>query len=355
MNRTVGPSALATSWRRRAYAGAIFWLLFATTGCGGGAGRDTAAGADDEIALVVGEGIPESASAILERSLSEEIRFAHAEPLFRVQRIPVSEIERAKSRKTVVLLALLTVPGKGALVARDILGDEQISNASSHHGAIAALSDVWRSEQSVVVLAASDAEGILSLVEERVQRIQDVVLGAAKGRAGDRLYQSGEDAEAARRLMSDVGWSVRVPAKGWTLDSSRAAEQMLQLAARSPERAVSVHWVSSDSMTLDADGALSLCDAFGARFTNGSVVDRERSAVSETTLDGIRALCVSGAWRNPRDSSAGGLRSLVFVVPAQARVYLIDCRAAASAGDEKVAMWQLEALANTFRVAPPPR
>jgi len=350
--REIPTTARARGSRTRAPSLAILLALLAVANCGSESGRGAAVGADDEVTLVLGEGIPESARTILERSLSEEIRFAHAGPLFRIERIAIGEFERAKARKNILLLALLTIPGKGALAAREMLNEEQISNASSHHGAIAALENVWRQEQSVVVVAAADAEGILSLVEERSRRIQDVVLSTTKTRIGDRLFHDGEDAEAARRLIADARWSVRVPASGWTLDSSRSGDQMLRLAARNPERSLSVHWVPADSVTLDAEGALSLCDAFGARFSGGAVVDRARSTVAETRVHGIRALCVSGAWKNAGDAAEGALRSLVFLEAAQGRVYLVDCRAAATAAQEKTAMWQLEALANTFRAAP---
>lgn len=328
--------------------------LAASAGCGGGTARDLATGADDDVALVLGEGIPESARTLLERSLAEEVRFAHPQALFRTERVPIGEIDRAKSKKNVVLLALLTVPGKGALLAREILSEEQISNASSHHGAIAAFDDLWRREQSVVVIAASDAEGILSLVEERSQRIQDVVLSTAKARVAERLYRGGEDVEAARRLSAEAGWSVRVPARDWKLDLPGVAGGITRIAARDPDRALSVYWVPADSATLDAEGAVALCDGFGSRFAEGAAVARDRSTVTETSHQGYRALCISGAWTRADGTSSGALRSVAFLEPRQRRVYLLDARAATGAADEKMAIWQLEALANTFRVAPAP-
>lgn len=334
----------------RAARGALLALALLLPSCGPG-GRGPAAGADDTVTLVAGEGVPESAPALLERTLAEEIRFVRPEPLFRVERIPLSRLEDSKSHKSIVLLANLNVPGQAARAAREILSEEQLSNAASHHGVIAPLADVWVSGQTVVVLASTTAEGTLALVEERVDRIRDVMVTTTKERLARALYKDGESPAEAKRLASEQGWSLRIPSRGWQVDTERASERVIRVRASNPARIVSVYWVPADSLPLEPGSALNLRDALGARLGDGAVVDRDHAAVTEGQFLGRRALYTRGALKIDGDAHESAFQGILFIEPSRGRLYLVDGIVSASPTEVKLWMWQLEALANTFRPA----
>lgn len=301
--------------------------------------------------LVVGEGVPESAPALLERTLAEEIRYARAEPLFRVERIAPNQLEDSKSHKSIVLLANLNVPGRAARAAREILTEEQLSNAASHHGVIAPLEDVWGPGQTVVVLASTTPEGTLALVEERFDRIREVMISTTKERLARALYREGENPAEAKRLASEQGWSLRIPSQGWQVDAARASERVVRMRASHPTRILSVYWVPADSLPLEPGTARDLRDALGARLGDGAVVDRDAAAVTEGRFLGHRALYMRGALKSDEDANESALQSILFVEPGHGRLYLIDGIVSTSPSEMKLWMWQLEALANTFRPA----
>jgi hypothetical protein len=324
------------------------WAALSGVACSGGSGG---AEHDDEVVLIVGEGVPEAASSLAERALSEEVRFSEPEPLFRVERVPADRFEGVRKRRTIVMLANLNVPGHIARVAREVLSEEQLSNASSHHGSISALEGTWAPGQLVVVLASTDATGILSLVEERSARIRDVVQSAAKDRIETALFREGENTDAAEELAASAGWSLRIPKRGWTLDTSRAADRVVALRADSPARVLAVRWTESATVPADPESALVLLDGVGGERTPAARVDRERSKVTEGRFRGERALFVQGAWS--AEGSAGGdaLQAVLVADPGTSRLYVLEWSARARAGEVKGWMWQLEALANTFRPA----
>jgi uncharacterized protein DUF4837 len=330
--------------------GTLLAFALLLTSCGPG-GHEPAVGADDTVTLVAGEGVPEPAPALLERTLSEEIRYVRAEPLFRVERVPPSRLEDSKGRKSIVLLANLNVPGRAARAAREILTEEQLSNAASHHGVIAPLEDVWGSGQTVVVLASTTPEGTLALVEERFDRIREVMISTTKDRLARALYKEGENPAEAKRLASEQGWSLRLPSRGWEVDTARASERVVRVRASNPARSLSVCWIPADSLPLEPASALDLRDTFAARFGDHAAIARDAAAVTEGRFLGQRALYIRGALKVEGAAHESALQSILFVEPSRERLYLVDGVVSAPPSEMKLWMWQLEALANTFRPA----
>lgn len=331
----------------RSFAAAATALALAG-GCGGVTGAP-AVGGNDEVALVLGEGVPEPAARRLEAALSEEVRYARPEPLFKVERIPAARLDEVKNRKNIVILVNLTVPGRAAALARQLLSEEQFGSASRHHGSFFFLENPWVSGQTATIVAANDAQSVLSLIEERGERIRLSLVETTKTRLGYYLYREGEDLAAAAELMQAHGWSIRVPATQWRLDRERAADGLIRVEAGEPVRILTVYWAPAASVTLDAEGALALRDEIGRRFDEGDAVDRERTEASRAEFLGRGAITLKGAWKNEAKTIGGALESTLFVEGD--RLYLIDRRAYAPAADLKIWMWQLEVMAETFRSA----
>lgn len=324
----------------------IGWgLVAATAGCGRSAGGSVRS-APDQVVLVVGEGVPPAAADRIERALAGPASGICPEPALRIERLPASRLNEAKSRRNVLLLANLAVPGGAALAAREALSSGDAGSAGV--GAFFVRRDVWAPGQAVTVIPGGDAQAVLSIVEERSEKIRDTLIAVARELIGLDLYRDGEEKTTNGGLAERLGWSVRIPARGWTVDRSHEAEGLVRVTSSDHAQELLVAWSAPDSTRFSQEGAFGLADELAARTGLAGRVDRNATAAVSGTYLGRRALLVSGAWAD--GSARGPLDLVIFLDPGLARLFAIERCVVSSGEGQKLRQWELDALAATFRL-----
>jgi hypothetical protein len=305
----------------------------------------------DRVALIAGNGVSPAARDRLARVLSAPAPEAGGEPFFVVEPYGSDRFEQARRHRTLVVLASLSVTGDVTRRVREALTAEQIGNASAHHGSFFVLEDAWGRGQVAVVVAAVDAEGLLGIVEERDERIRGVLFGAVRDKLADELFAGGEDVAATRALAERYGWSVRIPAHGWAIDSSRAGQGAVAIRSSDGNRTLAVAWLAEPEPAL----ALAAPRAVYARLAEQLDVGRA-AEVAEGDFEPMQRGARSGfevraAWRDAEGREAGTLHGLLFAEPPASRVYLLECRLAGGSDGAKLGGLELDALATTFHTA----
>lgn len=311
----------------------------------------SATGAGDEVMLVVGEGVPVSAAALLERALAP----AHSEriePAVRVVRVTADRFDGVRSHACLVVLVNLGVSGPVTRAARDAMSSQQVIDGSSGT-TFYAQRDTWAAGQSVLFLPGGDAQQVLRLVENRTSKIRDAVVEAVRERIGNALFRDGDDRSASEALAGAVGWTLRVPESGWEIDRSLAEEGLVRVSARGPDRALSIRWLPADSTRMNPEGAFALLDEIGEPAAPGETVDRAKSTVSGGAFLGHAATQITGEWSRADGGVSGPLASTLFIDPGTSRLYVIDRRVYSGVSSDAIGIWELDAIAATLRLAPP--
>ncbi len=331
---------------------AVIALALALAACGRGGGAPASGHArPDEVVLVVGEGVAPAAAEILERALLREVAYGTPEPLFHVKRAAAADLDRVRRARSIVLLANMGVPGFVARSAREILSAREAGEAGGGSSAFFLKKDVWGPGQNVLVVPGQDAREVLSLVESRSEKIREALLMASRERVARDLFQDGEDKKAMNGLAGGVGWWVRIPARGWRLDRAREAEGLVRLEGERPARSLTVAWAPADSGQLAPEGAFDLLDEIAARSGGSGVVDRASASAQPGRFAGASALVARGVRRGAPGGAGTPFEAALFLGGAPERLFVVDREVARppEGGGAKVAMWELDAIAATFR------
>ncbi len=328
-------------------------LALALAACGRGGAPASGHARPDEVALVVGEGVAPAAADILEKALRREVTYGTPEPLFHVKRVAAADLGRVRRARSILLLANMGVPGFVARAAREILSAREAGEAGAGSSAFYLKKDVWGPGQSVLVVPGQDARDVLSLVESRSEKIREALLTASRERVARDLFRDGEDKNAMNDLAGAVGWSVRIPMKGWRLDRAREGDGLVRIEGDRPPRALTVAWAPADSSRLAAEGAFDHLDAIAARHGRGGAVDRESASALLGRFAGKSALVTRGVRRGAPGDAGTPFEAALFLGGAPERLYVVEREVARTAeeGGAKVAMWELDAIAATFQLA----
>jgi hypothetical protein len=338
--------------RRRTLAG-LYCAALVLVSCARGGAPSSGGARADEVTLVVGEGVAPAAPDILERVLARPAASAEPEPLFHVRRAAAADLDGVRRAPTLVLLVSMSVPGSAARAAREVLSVGEAGEVGSGNSAFFIKKDAWAPGQALLVLPGQDAVAVLSLVESRSEKIREALLSMARERVARDLFRDGEDKKSMAELSQAAGWSVRIPARGWRLDRSRAAEGVVRLESDGPRRSLAVVWAPVDSSRLAPENALALLDDLASKGGRGGVVDRASSSALPGRFGSMSALVARGVRRAAPEAGAAPFEAALFVAGSPGRLYALDREVAAGARGtaSKIAMWELDAIASTFHVA----
>lgn len=331
----------------------LLGCLALTISSGCGRGLSTAADRPDGVSIVAGEGVSPGAVDVIERALAQEVSRGSSEPFFHVERVPPDKFDRARKKGCLVILVNLSVPGRIARAARDALTSQEAAEAGAGTGLFFVKRDLWTADQAVLFLPGANAQNVLTLAETRSEKIRDALLATAKERAARRLFRNGEDKETMSRVASTLGWTVRIPARGWRHVEDPAAtaqEGRLRLEADHPKRAVTILWGAVDSTRLQPETGTAWLEEVGAERHLWGALDRGSLDAHSGKFSGHPALFLKGRRSAAAGSSSEPFETTLYQDAESSRLYVIDRAIEGSGGDPypKVLFWEMEAITATF-------
>ena len=210
--------------------------------------------------------------------------------------------------------------------------------------------DVWASDQIVVVVKATDDQGMAEQVALNGDRIVSAIDASMSKWLETILYHAGENTEHSEALSRQFGWHMRVPV-GYEVMDEYASENFVALARQVDRRQLWlwVYWedgVHPDQLT--PDWCLQKWDDVSSRFYGGDQTSSGEVTIYQTEFLGKLAVCLEGLWENTRAWQGGPFKSYALFDVAQNRFFLINMGIYAPNRTKALQMRQLDVLAHTF-------
>ncbi len=329
-------------------------LLLALLGAVRCAGITPALGSYDEIHLISEEPPPEEALVHLREALEIPIETVQVETLFHIIPVDAADLDPVRNRKNLLFLVDLSRREQITSLARDMLGAEKLNEViRTGEPAIYFLENAWARQQTHAYLVAPTAAFFPIAAEEMGTRIRNGFLQSNRKRILEFLFFRGEKMTLARQIYERFGWRIRMPA-GFQVRLDHMEEGFFSMRMDRPGRMLFVHWREGVEALPSPNEAIALRDSLGRVFYDEDYVEPSRTSAFPGTFQGREAVRIQGLWQNEKYTIGGPFRSILFFVPEEKRLFLIDYAVYAPSFPKKYYLWELEAVVETFTLEPPP-
>ena len=234
--------------------------------------------------------------------------------------------------------------------------DEALKKADEPVGlppVIVQADNVWARGQEVSVLLlpeGSEADAVRQLVPQ----LHEVLDGQFRQYAMNRMFASGENSALEDSLMTNVGFSLRLPGVYHYAEK----DSVFRFRNDSPTpaeliREIVVSWRTPipDSLPTADDLVSWREDLARTYYVDPQVVDTTLTSYRDIDVNGLTGIEYQAAWVSPPGIWPGGGPSITRVLrcPAEDRLYYVDAWLYAPGKDKYEYMIQLQTLLDSFR------
>ncbi len=293
-----------------------------------------ARGFEDEIFVVADSVEYEELKTALETAFEKLIYTPQPEKLFTLKRINVSEIEKYKRRKNIVITAPLNSGSKASGFLSAIVDSSVEIKMKDDAKFIVYKDGLWAKNQLIAVISASDMQQL----EFKIFQNADNLLYAFQKKSDERLFSSlynprYEQKSIEGKFLKDYGWIIYVQAD-FKVATNNSEENFVWLR-RSPgsdmERWVFIHWVENASpQYLNADSIRTIRDKVTEKFYRTRsdsafvIVAEDYFTTNEVNFKGKYAIFTQGLWELNIKGMGGPFVNYTFYDEETKRFYMID-------------------------------
>ena len=321
--------------------------------------KQRAKGQEDEILVVADSVDYVELQPALKEAFGKIIYTPQPEELFQLKRVKLSDLDRIKLQKNIIILAKLGSNTDVAKYLDTILGDKVKSLIKSDSVYVINKHDFWAKDQLVMILASTDLQKLKKNVIDHKDDLLYYFRDVSNQRMARGLYNKNfEQRKIEAHLLSKYGWMIYMQA-----DYQVAMEQpkdnfvwLRRGVNTDMERWIFVHWIDNASPTfLEKDSV----EAERNRLTKKYYRTTDDSAYvelyddyrvdSEVNFNGKYALMTQGLWRFNDLSGGGPFISYTFYDEKTRRVYMLDASIFAPKYYKKSILQQVDLLLHSFK------
>ena len=355
MNRPV--IARGRGVQRLAALPAVFLLWLALSCCVGYFGCTgsfvAAVGPNGDVSLFSDFQVGDARGDMLREFLTR-LRPAPVRPeaRFKVQRGDSTHFRRWRDWRNLTVLADMTSQRWGARLCRDVLSEARHAQLIDSAASYVFARDVWADGQTVLFVHARSAEALDALLEERGERLlaqfEDLVIEGV----GTTLFLSGEQKALVRGISKRHGYSLRIP-KDFVVEEQAANRfvRMKRILPGEPVLFLFAYYQEQRADTLDAQLCMAIRDTLASIYFGGDYIEHSRTEVKPVRFLDWPAIEIYGLYQNDDPPMGGPFK--MFCFHDGGRLYVIDLAVFNPPGSKGSQLRILEAMARTFRVAPP--
>ncbi len=281
------------------------------------------------------------------------------ENLFNLKRISVSNLEKYKDRKNVLIIAPLNSESHTSEYLNKILGEEVKKLVADSNRFAVIKRDLWAREQVVMYLFSPTMEelkkNILSDADNLLYQFQHI----SDERLFSKLYYPKyEKKDIEAKLLKEYGWVIYVQPDFWL--AKDAPEDNFVWLRRAPgsdmERWIFIHWIDDASPAfLDPDSVAAernrITEKFYRTSDDSSCVEiaDEYLNTSEVNFEGRYSIMTQGLWRMKDKSMGGPFVNYTFYDEPSKRIYMLDGSIYAPKYYKKKLIQQVDVMLHSFK------
>ncbi len=334
----------------------VIILLIILEGC---SVKERAKGQEDEI-LVVSDSVDYAKlQPALKETFGKIIYTPQPEELFQLKRKKLSDLDRIKLQKNIIILAQLGSNTDVSKYLDTILDDKVKSLIKSDSIYVINKHDFWARDQLVMILVSTDLDKLKKDIIDHKDDLLYYFRDISNQRMARGLYNKNfEQKKIEAHLLSKYGWMIYMQAD-YQVAMEKPQDNFVWLR-RGPntdmERWIFVHWIDNASPSfLEKDSI----EAERNRLTKKYYRTTDDSAYvelyddyrvdSEVNFNGKYALMTQGLWRFNDLSGGGPFISYTFYDEETRRVYMLDASIFAPKYYKKSILQQVDLLLHSFK------
>ncbi|RLD13745.1 hypothetical protein DRI50_06575, partial [candidate division KSB1 bacterium] len=301
--------------------GILFILLFSCSM------KRESIGSHNKIIVVADSTVWAAVQDELKAALERITYTPQPEPIFTLLQKNPDELNRITRLPNILILGELQSQGEMKKLLDKLLSKESVARIEKDEAFLFQKKDAWALDQMLAVMASRDVETLKKNILEQSDKIFDVFDAFNESKTFRTIFSQLEQKDLESTLMSEHGWSVRVPHDYHVaVDSSEL--RYVWLRRFSPQRWFSAYWEQvDDPSVLSKEWLLQKRAAFVKEFYDGDYVYQDTLiTVREKVVDfdGRYAIRLDGVWQNDKHVMGGPFRTYGFYNESDARIYLLD-------------------------------
>jgi hypothetical protein len=321
--------------------------------------KKPAKGFEDEIIVVADsleyEKLVESLKSVFEK----EISTPQQEKLFTLKRVDLSQLEKSKRIKNLIITAPLNSGSSTSDYIETIVDSATEAKLKSDLNFIAYKNDLWAKNQLVAVLAASTVQEL----NNKILQSSDELLNTFQKKSDERLISnlynpSNEQKDIEGKFLRDYGWVIYVQLD-FKLVNNKPEEKFVLLKKsydNDMEHWIFIHWI--DNATPDyliKDSIKVIRDRLTKKIyqtTDDSsyvFVVEDYFVVNEVNFNGKYALFTQGLWELNVKGMGGPFVNYFFYDEKLQRIYMIDGSVYAPKYYKRNLIQQMDVTLQSFR------
>jgi len=321
--------------------------------------KDPAVGKEDEIIVFADSTDYYNIEGTLLDVFSKIIYTPQPEKLFLLKRKDITQLEKYRHYKNIIITAPLDSRGATAKYLNKVLDKKVKKLVEEDSVYVINKYDLWARGQLVMFLTGADIgklkKHILFGHKNLVQYFQKV----SNKRLASKLYSSiYENKKAEAKLLKKFGWTIFVEVD-YLIAKEDSANNFVWLR-RAPnsdvERWIFVHWIDNASPAfLNRDSIIALRNRITKKYyrttDNKSYVEIADNYLNtrEINFHNHYSLMTQGLWRMSDQSMGGPFVNYVFYEEKTHRLYMIDGSLYAPKYKKKRIIQQVDVILQSFR------
>lgn len=335
----------------------LFSILLLFTACD--PANKPARGFEDEIFVIADSAEYEKFQTALESAFEKIIYTPQPEKLFNLKRVDLSNIERYKRMKNIVVAAPLNSESPASEFVKAVIDSSIEDKIMTDENLIIYSYDLWAKYQLVTVLSAPNIEEL----ESKIFRNADNLLYSYQKVSDERLYRNlyrerYEQKDVQGSFLRDYGWMIYVQAD-YKVAFNQPEDKFVWLR-RSPgsdmERWIFVHWIDDASPDyLVEDSIKVIRDRITKRFyrtsddTSYVVVAENYFTTNEINFNERYTLLTQGLWELNVKGMGGPFVNYMFYDEETRRIYMLDGSVYAPKYYKRNLIQQMDVTLQSFR------
>jgi len=321
--------------------------------------KKTAKGFEDEIIVVADSVEYDKLVESLKSVFEKEISTPQQEKLFTLKRIDLSQLEKNKRIKNLIITAPLNSGSNTSDYIETIVDSATETKLKSDSNFIAYKNDLWAKNQLVAVLSASTVQEL----NNKILQSSDELLYTFQKKSDERLISnlynpSNEQKDIEGKFLRDYGWVIYVQLD-FKLVNNKPEEKFV-LLKKSPdndmEHWIFIHWIdNATSDYLIKDSIKVIRDRLTKKIyqtTDDSsyvFVVEDYFVVNEVNFNGKYALFTQGLWELNVKGMGGPFVNYFFYDEKLQRIYMIDGSVYAPKYYKRNLIQQMDVTLQSFR------
>jgi hypothetical protein len=320
--------------------------------------KKSATGNEDEIYVFADSTEYEQIEASLLTVFSKIIYTPQPENLFILIRKDISELDKYKNKKNIIIAAPL---GSGSNTSNYIDGllNQQVKEMVRQDSVFVINKyDLWARGQLVMILTANDLTGLSKKILNEHENLLYYFQKISNERLFKSLYNSRyERKEIEAKLLKNYGWLIYVQADyHLAIDNPEHNFVWLRRAPGTDmERWIFVHWIDNASpLLLNKDSVYAIRNRITEKFYRTSddssyvIIEDNYRTTKEVNFLGRYALMTQGLWKMKDGSMGGPFINYTFYDEPTKRLYMLDASIYAPKYYKKKLIQQVDVLLQSF-------